>query len=256
VSQEAVSASIPDEVVGVLKAMPIGYLSVASKKGEIYSYPVAFHYENEKVYFITPIGSAKMKFIKANPTVSFIVDNRKLTLECRGAMFQGKAKVYNLSRLVTSMLSRGAMAEFSKKYPGMMGFYLRGKNLPSERKFYKYRLIRIDPHKVVFWQGYKFGRFVPKKVKGDAEKLDIKDDAKISGISGLMDSADKEIELDELPREADWLGALKGAASTGLVSDDERAVIASFRAPSKTPSGKLAQEERDLVRKWRASLRK
>lgn len=259
-SEEAAAASIPDDVVDVLKAMPIGYLSVTSKKGDLYSYPVAFHYEGQKVYFITPIGSAKMKFIKANPTVSFIVDNRKLTLECRGAMFQGKAKVFSLTKLVTSMISRGAMAQFSKKYPGMMGFYLRGKNLPSERKFYKYRLIRIDPTKVVFWQGYKFGRFLPKAPKSKrqpAERLDAADATKLAGLEGLVGTADEEIEMDELPRDVDWLGALKEATATGLVSKEEKAIIGSFRAPLKegAPPGRVGSDEKDFLRKWRTSAK-
>src|SRR5690242_12250235 len=86
-SSDQTDGKIPSQVVDVLKATTIGYLSVTSKKGDLYSYPVAFHYADEKVYMMTPVGSAKMKFMQDNPNVSFIVENRKLALEACGAMF-------------------------------------------------------------------------------------------------------------------------------------------------------------------------
>ncbi len=82
-------SKIPERVVEVLKTTSIGYLSVTSKKGDLYSYPVAFHYADQKVYFITPVGSAKMKFLKANPNVSFIVDNKKQPRPATGRLPAG-----------------------------------------------------------------------------------------------------------------------------------------------------------------------
>ncbi len=101
------SSAIPQQVVGVLTEKTIGYLSVLSKKGELYSYPVAFHCTDLKIYFMTPVSAAKFKIIKANPTVSFIVDNGKLTSEACGAMIQGKARIFTLGRAFLSLLSMG-----------------------------------------------------------------------------------------------------------------------------------------------------
>jgi general stress protein 26 len=251
------SAPIPPNIIDVLKTTGIGILSVTSKKGDLYSYPVAFHYGDQKIYMITPIGSAKMKLIKANPKVSFIVDNRKFTIDCCGAMFQGSAKVFSMAKLITSFVTRGPMAQFSKKYPGYMSFYLKGKDLPSERKFYKYRLIRIDPTKIVYWTGYKFGKFIPPKSKSKepaAELLDPNNPEKVEHIAGLLNSADEEPEIDELPRSEDWLSELKSAVKGGVMSEDERRLISSFRIPQENaiPAGKVTDSEKTMLKKWKA----
>ncbi len=132
---------IPENVLDVLKTAGIGYLSVTSGKGDLYSYPVAFYFSGLKVYFMTPISAAKLKFIRGNPNVSFLVDNHLLTKGACGVMIQGKAKVFSIAKTVVSIMSVGPkMASFAKKYPGMFTFYASGKDLPDERKLYRYRL--------------------------------------------------------------------------------------------------------------------
>ncbi len=255
-------------MVDVLKSTPIGYLSVTSKKGDLYSYPVAYHYSDHKIYFLTPIGSAKMKFIRANPNISFLVDNKKITSTADtkaacGAMFQGKARVFSFARMVTSLISMGPMGQLPKKYPGMFSFYLKGKGLPDERKFHKYRLIKIDPSKIVYWVGYEFGKYVPDKSR-DKKTLpsnsleEIKrDPSKIEGISGLMESADEELEMDQIPVSEDWLAELKSAVSSGILSEDEMRVIGMNKSPlgvgGNVKPGELSAGEKSILKKWKAS---
>src|SRR5207245_3080124 len=114
---DAQSSPVPEQVLDVLRTNTIGYLSVISKRGELYSYPVAFHYSSDKVYFVTPVSSAKFKIIKANPTVSFIVDHGKVTTEACGAMVQGKERISTAGRTLLSILSVvPSLVGFSKKY--------------------------------------------------------------------------------------------------------------------------------------------
>ena len=98
---------IPENVMDVLKTAGIGYLSVTSGKGDLYSYPVAFYFSGFKVYFMTPISAAKLKFIRGNPNVSFLVDNHLLTKGACGVMIQGKAKVFSIAKTVVSIMSVG-----------------------------------------------------------------------------------------------------------------------------------------------------
>jgi hypothetical protein len=66
--------------------------------------------------------------MKANPDVSFLVDNHDLTLGASGVMMQGRVKVYSIAKTVASILSVGPkMAKFSKKYLGMFTFYAKGR---------------------------------------------------------------------------------------------------------------------------------
>ena len=231
------SSPVPEQVLDVLKTNSIGYLSVISKKGELYSYPVAFHYSGDKVYFVTPVSAAKFKIIKANPTVSFIVDNGKVTTEACGAMIQGKARIFTVGRTLLSILSVGPkIAGFSKKYPGMLTFYARGKELPDERKLYKYRLIRIEPSKIIFWTGYNFGRFISKKRDEPTEdSLNLtSDETGVELAAKLLQPSKNEIPGAQGFSNHDWLAALDTNVSEGVLSPDEREIIGLYRSPTLT----------------------
>ncbi len=248
---------IPDNVVDLLKSAQIGYLSVTSKKGDLYSYPVAYCYSDFRVYMMTPVGSAKMKFMKANPNISFLVDNKMLALDACGVMIQGKAKVLSMGRLVASIVSLGPkMVDFAKKYPGMFTFYARGKYLPDERKLYKYRFIRIDPNKFVYWTGYTFGRYSPQ-MKSAKEQQPGFGNAEAETLAGLLATADEEPELEGSPADQDWLAELNSAASKGLISRDELRVISMYKTPlgvaGNVRPGEVSAGEKSILKKWRAS---
>jgi len=251
------SSPVPEQVLDVLKTNSIGYLSVVSRKGELYSYPVAFHYSGDKVYFVTPISAAKFKIIKANPTVSFIVDNGKVTTEACGAMIQGKARIFTVGRTLLSILSVGPkIVGFSKKYPGMLTFYARGKELPDERKLYKYRLIRIEPSKIIFWKGYNFGRFISKKRDEPTEdSLNLTpDEAGVELAAKLLQPSENEIPGPRGFSNHDWLAALDTNVSEGALASDERDIIGSYRSlPSQRSDVKgtasVTNEERKLLKK-------
>jgi hypothetical protein len=251
------STPVPDQVIGVLKNNKIGYLSVLSKSEELYSYPVAFHFSDLKLYFMTPVSAAKFKILKNNPTVSFIVDNGKVTTEACGAMIQGRAKIFTIGRTLVSILSVGPkMIGFTKKYPGMLSFYARGRELPDERKLYKYRLIRIDPSKIIYWLGYSFGRYVPKiETKTAKHSLGLtKDEAGLEVSAKLLESADEDVPAAPVAMDHDWMARLEASVSEGTLSDEERKMFGSYqdelksRPPVNVPS-RVREEERKLLKK-------
>src|SRR5205807_1989647 len=77
----------------------------------------------------------------------------------------------------------------------MLTFYARGKELPDERKLYKYRLIRIEPSKIIFWKGYNFGRFISKKRDEPTEdSLNLTpDEAGVELAAKLLQPSENEI---------------------------------------------------------------
>ena len=246
------NASIPPEVADVLENTDIGYLTTISKKGDLYSYPVAFYYSNLKVYFVTPVSAAKYKMIKENPTVSLIVDNKKLTTNACGAMIQGRARTFSVTRTIISILSVGPkVAGFSKKYPGMLSFYAKGKGLPDERKLYKYRIIQINPTKILYWIGYSFGKYLPKKDKTIATKVGLRKSGKdASALAELFSVADEEPAPESGPVDHDWLAKLGDQATSGALTDEERRLIGSYKTQSSAGSG-LTPGEKRLVEKWK-----
>src|SRR5256712_1880771 len=251
------SSPVPDQVIDVIKNNKIGYLSVLSKREELYSYPVAFHFSGSKLYFMTPVSAAKFKILKNNPTVSFIVDNGKVTTEACGAMIQGKAKIFTIGRTLVSILSVGPkMIGFSKKYPGMLSFYARGKELPDERKLYKYRLIRIDPSKIIYWLGYTFGRYIPKteaKTEGLSLKLG-KDKSGLEISAKLLESSDENIQAAPLLIDHDWMTQLEATASEGILSEQERKILGSYKGetslhPRVNVTSRVTEDEKKLLKK-------
>jgi nitroimidazol reductase NimA-like FMN-containing flavoprotein (pyridoxamine 5'-phosphate oxidase superfamily) len=251
---------LPAEVLDVLKTSTIGYLSVRSPKGDLYSYPVAFYFTGYKVYFTTPISAAKLRFIRASPDVSFLVDNHLLTKGACGAMIQGRAKVFSVAKTVISILSVGPkVAKFAKKYPGMFTFYAKGKEVPDERKLYKYRLIRIDPTKFLFWRGYQFGKYVPKGSAQEDPFSSSPDDTKMETLANLISSGDEELPVPDIPRGEGWVESLKGLGSGGDPTSEERSTIDAYRlflrnsmVENRTGPAVSADEKR-LLKKWKES---
>jgi hypothetical protein len=256
-ADESHVTELPEEVRDVLKTSTIGYLSVRSPKGDLYSYPVAYYYTGHKVYFTTPISAAKLRFMRTNPEVSFLVDNHLLTMGACGTMIQGKAKVFSVAKTILSILSVGPkVAKFAKKYPGMFTFYAKGKELPDERKLYKYRLIRIDPTKFLFWRGYQFGKFVPKGSESEDPFSSSPDDTKMETLANLFSSSDEELPVQEIPRGEGWAETL---GSVNAKEDDERAAVEAYRmflrkSISENRAGpEVTSEEKKLLKKWKKS---
>jgi hypothetical protein len=174
-------------------------------------------------------------------------------------MIQGKARIFSVGRTLLSILSVGPkIAGFSKKYPGMLTFYARGKELPDERKLYKYRLIRIEPSKIIFWTGYDFGRFISKKRDQPTEdSLNLTpDEAGVDLAAKLLQPSESEVLGEQGFSDHDWLAALDTNVCEGVLSSDEREMIGSYRGVHTLGSdvernGSVTDEERRLLRKSR-----
>jgi hypothetical protein len=254
-------SEIPEKVLDVLKTSRIGYLSVKSEKGDLYAYPVAFYFAGMQVYFMTPTSAAKLRFMRANPDVSFLVDNHDLTLGASGVMMQGRVKIYGIAKTVASILSVGPkMAKFSKKYPGMFTFYAKGRGLPDERKLYKYRLIRIEPTKVLYWVGYKFGRYSPAKGEKDDALARSSDEEKMEAFDTLLRGADEEFPTDQGPALGDeWASQVDEAVEKGMIYEEERRAMSTFRGflRQAVEENKLGPQvtvgEKRLLKRWKSS---
>jgi hypothetical protein len=267
-NEEETGSTIPTEVLDILKTSEIGYLSVTSEKGDLYSYPVAYYFTELQVYFMTPISAAKLRFVRSNPNVSFLVDNHLLTRGACGAMIQGRARVFSIAKTVLNIMAVGPkMVHFAKKYPGMFTFYASGKELPDERKLYKYRLIRIDPTKVLYWQGYKFGRLSPmsKEKKRDHVGKEMlndplatsSDEVKMDTLAKLMSTADEELSPAPTTENKEWFENLESAMSHGEILDEEKMMIDSYRNFLRRASAlnvvgpDVTSEEKNLLKRWK-----
>ena len=220
---------IPENVMDVLKTAGIGYLSVTSGKGDLYSYPVAFYFSGLKVYFMTPISAAKLKFIRGNPNVSFLVDNHLLTKGACGVMIQGKAKVFSIAKTVVSIMSVGPRWPVSPRNIRACSRFTPAARIPRrKKKVYPYRLIRVEPSKIMYWVGYKFGKYFPKGA-GEDPLSKSSDETKMETFAELMKTADEELPPRQVEESQEWVENLKTAEKEGVISREEVNVINSYR---------------------------
>lgn len=78
------------------------------------------------------------------------------------------------------------------------GFRLRVREPTRARD--KYRFVRITPTKILYWAGYKVGRYIPKKQKGGLRGLfsDLahqkEEESTLESIAKMLDSYEEEQE--------------------------------------------------------------
>jgi hypothetical protein len=157
---------LPPRVWDFVTKHKVGHLSVRTKLG-VLVHPIAYNIQKKAMVFGTPRTAKKLDLLKKNNRVSFTVDNGKLMKEAIGITMLGRTETYGFDDL-----KKGArhgllsMAGFMKKYPELVKFYVKDiKELPDANKFYKYVFVRVNPTRIVHWDGYEFGR-ISKKRKG------------------------------------------------------------------------------------------
>ncbi|MFQ5887723.1 MAG: pyridoxamine 5'-phosphate oxidase family protein [Candidatus Hydrothermarchaeales archaeon] len=247
------SKELPGEVKDLLANSKVGHLSTVSPQGRISIVPVGFYFAGRDVFFGTPKESAKLKFLKKNPNVSMTVDNGLIMKEALGVLIQGKAEIFDVKDTFKRFKETiPTIAKFSKKYPELFTFYTTHmSDLPEDRKFYKYRMIRIVTEKMLYWSGYNWGRVFSKKEDYkpflDATvKLDHGSFAKtakrfmdIVGSVGFSHTEygeqvveyPQEIPEGDLLKQYDeaYAAALDQAMKDGKVTRDEEALLTTIK---------------------------
>lgn len=242
--------ALAQSVEELLRQERVGHVAIITPTGRVSSVPVAYHFDGSNVFFGTPRDSPKLRFLEANPNVAFQIDNGRVMKEAVGVMIQGRAEIYDTRQLLTRYTQTlPAILRFSKKYPDVFMFYTRDHSkLPDERKFYKYRLIRIVPTTILFWVGYDWARLIPHP-EDYAKFFEIQEDAEPQALAGEVQSLlgsldtirhdeetqeevpDVSRELD-LPRiiDPDELMAelMAEAMADDTVTDDEAAILNSI----------------------------
>ncbi len=243
------------DVQDLLHSERVGHLATISPKGRLSSVPIAYHFDGRSVFFGTPLGSPKLRFIQENPNVAFQIDNGKVMEAAVGVMIQGRAEIYdtqNIFRKYKETLP--AILNFSRKYPDVFVFYTRHSDkLSDERKFYKYRLIRIVPERVLYWKGYEWGRMIPNP-EDYSPFFDIHQAAGPTDVAGelesLLSSLDKLGDEDR-PGE-DILDKAQQLSYPKLIDQDE---LMSELFGVAMEDGKVTEYEMEILNSIRSNYR-
>jgi nitroimidazol reductase NimA-like FMN-containing flavoprotein (pyridoxamine 5'-phosphate oxidase superfamily) len=283
------SRELPENVKNLLSSGRVGHLSTISPNGKISIVPIGFHFDGMDVFFGTPKDSAKRRFMQNNPNVSLVVDNGEVMKDALGVLIQGRAEIYDAKRTLRKFKETvPAIVKFAKKYPDVFLYYTKDlKELPDDRKFYKYRIIRIVTEKMLYWDGYTWGRVLPKPEEPAAffdinGKEDPKMVAKIVGrvLDVFQSVSFKDVEYEgtivEYPQElaeADdftqldltWSAVLDQSIKDGEITQEEEALLKTVRnnyliytdvLEQTLADGVITKDEHLLLKTVRGSLYK
>jgi hypothetical protein len=150
---------LPREVLWLLEEGKIGFVGTSDKKMQPHLTPVIFVFVGNKLYFITSKISKKLKNIRKNNKIAFLIDlrNKNNLYSNRAVLFIGKAVVYNPLRAVWGFYSLlRARRAFFKKYPEYMYQYKKERrNLPLAWRttiFISRIPVRLEAEKIVYWR--------------------------------------------------------------------------------------------------------
>ncbi len=150
---------LPGEVLWLLKEGKVGYVGTSDKNMQPHLTPVIFVYSGNSLFFVTSKISKKLKNIKENSRVSFLMDLRDENnlYNNRAILFTGKAKVYNPFTAFLDLYNLlKARRVFFEKYPEYMHAYKKeGQNLPLAWRttiFISRIPVKVEAEKIVYWR--------------------------------------------------------------------------------------------------------
>jgi nitroimidazol reductase NimA-like FMN-containing flavoprotein (pyridoxamine 5'-phosphate oxidase superfamily) len=150
---------LPGEVLWLLDEGKVAYVGTSDANKQPHLTPVIFVYLGNSLFFITSKISKKLKNLRQNEKVAFLIDLRDENnlYNNRAILFTGKAKVYNLlhAGLGFFKLLRVRNA-FFKKYPEYMHQYKQEQqNLPLAWRttvFISRIPVEVETEKIVYWR--------------------------------------------------------------------------------------------------------
>jgi nitroimidazol reductase NimA-like FMN-containing flavoprotein (pyridoxamine 5'-phosphate oxidase superfamily) len=150
---------LPGEVLWLLDEGKVAYTGTSNKSMQPHLTPVIFVFVGNSLFFVTSKISRKLKNIRENNKIAFLVDLRDENnlYNNRAILFTGKAKVYNLfsAALQVFKLLRVRKA-FFKKYPEYMHHYKKEEqNIPLAWRttiFVSRIPVEVEIEKIVYWR--------------------------------------------------------------------------------------------------------
>jgi nitroimidazol reductase NimA-like FMN-containing flavoprotein (pyridoxamine 5'-phosphate oxidase superfamily) len=150
---------VSDEVAWLLEEGFFGYLGTASTNGFPHVTPMIFVFDKEHIFVATSRISKKLRNIRENPRVSFLVDIRDPSnlMNNRAVLISGRAVIFGLSSLFRHPLQLLKVRDlFLKKYPKYADKYRsEEQTLPLAWRttlFLSRFLVRIDPETCIYWR--------------------------------------------------------------------------------------------------------
>ncbi len=153
---------LPPHIIKLLKHSDFAYVGTVVPLKFTHVTPVIYVFDGRSLYFATSKKSQKLKDLKKNTKIAFVVDHRdpNESYNNQALLIHGRGKVYNfIETLIQGIRMLRTRHLFIKKYPRYLSAYKKkDKEVPlawKTKPFVSRKLIRVDPDRMVYWHGVK-----------------------------------------------------------------------------------------------------
>jgi len=150
---------LPPDIYNLVMESSFAYIGSAFQ-GETHVTPVVYIFDGQRIFFNTSKESKKLKMLKKNRKVAFLIDTRDLSniFQNKAVLFTGEAKIYGLWDVPLRFFQMlGARSLFLRKYPEYTKKYATSE-LPKAWQLtpiISRILVEIKPVRIIYWRGAK-----------------------------------------------------------------------------------------------------
>ncbi|MFQ6061700.1 MAG: pyridoxamine 5'-phosphate oxidase family protein [Methanosarcinales archaeon] len=153
---------LPPDIYDLVIDSKFAYVGTSDSKRITHLTPVVYVFDGQKMYFATSKSAKKIKNLRENNKVAFLVDKRDLKniYENKAILLIGKVKIYGIHDIFLRGLEMlKARNLFFEKYPQYTRKYSTHKfELPKAWQLTPIIariLIGIEPEEIIYWRGAK-----------------------------------------------------------------------------------------------------
>jgi nitroimidazol reductase NimA-like FMN-containing flavoprotein (pyridoxamine 5'-phosphate oxidase superfamily) len=150
---------LPPDIYSLVEKGKFAYVGCSDSQGMPHVTSVIYVFNGQSIYFVTSVASKKLKNLRQNPKIAFLIDVRdpENPRKDKAVLFQGAAKSYGLRDLPLRFLHmHEARQLFYQKYPKYMRMYEeKRKHLPRAWQMtpiISRILIEVKPENIVYWR--------------------------------------------------------------------------------------------------------
>lgn len=150
---------LPPDIYNLVRDSSFAYVG-NSLKGVTHVTPVVYIFDGQRIFFNTSKEAKKMKMMKRNKKVAFLIDKRDTSniYENKALLVTGEVRIYGLADIPFNfMMMLKARSLFLKKYPDYTRKYATSE-LPKAWQLTPIIariLVEIKPVRIIYWRGAK-----------------------------------------------------------------------------------------------------
>ncbi|MFZ3060821.1 MAG: pyridoxamine 5'-phosphate oxidase family protein [Candidatus Methanoperedens sp.] len=150
---------LPPDIYNLVNESSFAYIGT-SLRGITHVTPVVYVFDGQKIFFNTSKEAKKLKTLKKNKKVAFLIDKRDMSniYENKAVLFMGETKIYGVLDVPLRFINMlSTLHLFMKKYPEYTRKYSTSE-LPKAWQLtpiISRILVEVKPAKIIYWRGAK-----------------------------------------------------------------------------------------------------